>query len=402
MFGFLKEKLKKVFDKLKKDETAEVKEIEKRLGEEKKVIVKLGKEEKKLGDRKKEIKKELREALNDKDEKMLGSKASGIAKNHQDSSAKEEKIGQKLEKIEEKIEIIEEKKEEKKGFFEKIREKFSGNITEEEFEEFFQDLEIVLIENNLSIKVIDDLKEKMQREIIGTSLKKEDLPEKIQYLLKQRFKEILLEPFDLVEKIKEKKKGPFVIVFFGINGTGKTTTIAKVANMLKKKGLSIVLAASDTFRAASIEQLEKHAANLNLKVIKHEYGSDPAAVAFDAIAHAKARSIDVVLIDTAGRMHTKADLMKEMEKIVRVSKPDLKIFIGESIVGNDMVEQASKFNENIGIDASILTKADVDEKGGAMISIGSVTGKPIIYLGVGQTYDDLEKFNPEKMIKSIF
>jgi len=384
MFGFLKEKLKGVFDKIKKEETAEVKQIEKAIEQEKVTITKLEKVELTLEEKKEEIKKELREAHREKDEK------------------KEEKIEQKLEKIEEKIEIVEEKKEEKKGFFEKIREKFSGNITEEEFEEFFQELEIALIENNLSIRVIDELKEKMRGEIVGISLKKDELHEKIKELLKERFKEMLLEPFDLIEKIKGKEEKPYVIVFFGINGTGKTTTIAKVANLLKKKGLSVVLAASDTFRAASIEQLEKHAANLNLKVIKHEYGSDPAAVAFDAIAHAKARSIDVVLIDTAGRMHTKADLMKEMEKIVRVSKPDLKIFIGESIVGNDMVEQATKFNESIGIDASILTKADVDEKGGAMISIGSVTGKPIIYLGVGQTYDDLEKFNPEKMIKSIF
>jgi len=384
MFGFLKEKLKNVFDKFKKEETLEAKEIEKRVEEEKKTIVKLEKEEKKLESRKDEIKKELKEAHKEKDEKKGG------------------KVGQKLEKIEDEIEVIEEKKEEKKGFFEKVKEKFSGSITEEEFEGFFQDLEIVLIENNLSMKVIDDLKKGMQGEIVGKSLKKEDLHKKIRDILKERFKELLLEPFDLIERIREKKNGPFVMVFFGINGTGKTTTIAKVANLLKKEGISVVLAASDTFRAASIEQLEKHANALNLKMIKHEYGSDPAAVAFDAIAHAKSRSIDVVLIDTAGRMHTKADLMKEMEKIVRVSKPDLKIFIGESIVGNDMVEQAGKFNENIGIDASILTKADVDEKGGAMISIGSVTGKPIIYLGVGQTYDDLEKFSPEKMIKSIF
>ena len=384
MFGFLKEKLKNVFDKLKKEEVVETKETEKVIEKEKKEILKIKKEEEKLETKKEEIKKELKEAHQKKDEK------------------KEEKIEEKLEKIEEKIEIIEEKKEEKISFFEKIKEKFSSNITEEEFEEFFQDLEIALIENNLSIKVIDNLKEKMHEAIVGKSIKKEDLHEKIKELMKENFKELLIEPFDLVEKIKEKNEKPFVIVFFGINGTGKTTTIAKVANMLKKEGLSIVLAAADTFRAASIEQLEKHASNLNLKTVKHEYGSDPAAVAFDAIAHAKARSVDVVLIDTAGRMHTKADLMKEMEKIVRVSKPDLKIFIGESIVGNDMIEQATKFHESIGIDASILTKADVDEKGGAMISIGSVTNKPIIYLGVGQNYDDLEKFNPDKIIKSIF
>jgi fused signal recognition particle receptor len=245
----------------------------------------------------------------------------------------------------------------------------------------------------------------MEKEIVGKSLKKDELHDRIKELLKMKFEKILIEPFDLIEKIREKKEkgdGPFVIIFFGINGTGKTTTIAKVANMLKKKKLSVVFAASDTFRAASIEQLEKHASKLEIKTIKHDYGSDPAAVAFDAIAHAKSRAIDVVLIDTAGRMHTKSDLMKEMEKICRVSKPDMKIFIGESIVGNDVLEQAKKFNESAGIDASILTKADVDEKGGTMISLGSVTGKPIIYLGTGQTYDSLEPFDPQKIIKSIF
>lgn len=384
MFGFLKEKLKNVFDKLKNEEIVEAKEENKVIEQEKKEIVKIEKKEKKLETKKEEIKKELKEAHREKDEK------------------REEKIEEKLDEIKEKIKEVEEDKEEKKGFFEKIKEKFSSEITEEEFEEFFQNLEIALIENNLSIRVIDELKEKMHDSIVGQAIKKEDLHEKIRELIKEKFKELLIEPFDLIEKIKDKKDKPFVIVFFGINGTGKTTTIAKVANLLKKNDLSVVLAAADTFRAASIEQLEKHAANLNLKTIKHDYGSDPAAVAFDAIAHAKARSIDVVLIDTAGRMHTKADLMKEMEKIVRVSKPDLKVFIGESIVGNDMIEQAGKFNENIGIDASILTKADVDEKGGAMISLGSVTKKPIIYLGVGQEYKDLEKFSPEKIIKSIF
>ena len=200
---------------------------------------------------------------------------------------------------------------------------------------------------------------------------------------------------------QNKNEKPYVIVFFGINGSGKTTTIAKIAHLLQKNSLSVVLAASDTFRAASIEQLQEHADKLNIKLIKHNYGSDPSAVAFDAIKHSKAHNIDVVLVDTAGRLHSNINLIDEMKKIVRVTKPDLKIFVGESITGNDCVEQCSSFNENIGIDAIILTKADVDEKGGTAISISYVTKKPILYLGMGQSYDSLEEFNPEKIVASI-
>lgn len=170
---------------------------------------------------------------------------------------------------------------------------------------------------------------------------------------------------------------------------------------MKKNKLKCVLAAADTFRAASIEQLEKHGAKLGLEVIKHQYGADPAAVAFDAIKHATARNLDVVLIDTAGRMHTKTDLMKEMEKIIRVAKPDLKIMVAEAIVGNDAVEQGKTFNQLVGIDGIILTKADVDEKGGASISMNFVTGKPILFLGTGQEYEKLKVFDPEELIKSI-
>jgi len=190
-------------------------------------------------------------------------------------------------------------------------------------------------------------------------------------------------------------------VFFGINGTGKTTTIAKVANLLLKNKISCVLAAGDTFRAASIEQIQHHADNLNLKVIKHDYGADPAAVAFDAIKHAKAHNIDAVLIDTAGRMHTSGNLLSEMEKICRVTDPDLKIFVAESIAGNDAIQQAKNFDETIGIDGAILTKADVDDKGGTAISISYVTKKPILFLGTGQEYDNIEVFNKEKFIEHL-
>jgi fused signal recognition particle receptor len=206
---------------------------------------------------------------------------------------------------------------------------------------------------------------------------------------------------DLIQEIKNKKEKPYIIAFFGINGSGKTTSIAKIANMLKENRISCVLAASDTFRAASIEQLQQHADKVGVKMIKHSYGADPAAVAFDAIKHAKAKNIDVVLIDTAGRMHSNQNLLDEMRKIIRVAKPDLKIFVGESITGNDCVEQAKTFNEAVGIDGIILAKADVDEKGGAAVSVSYITKKPIMYLGVGQKYSDLQEFDSGIVVKGL-
>jgi fused signal recognition particle receptor len=203
----------------------------------------------------------------------------------------------------------------------------------------------------------------------------------------------------LIQKAKEKK--PLVICFVGINGSGKTTTIAKMVKFFQNNGMSCVMAASDTFRAAAIDQLQKHSDNLGVKLIKHDYGSDAAAVAFDAVKHAESKNIDIVLIDTAGRMHSNVNLMEEMEKIIRVAKPDLKIFVGESITGNDCTEQAQKFNESIGIDGIVLSKADVDEKGGAAISVSHVTGKPILYLGIGQNYEDLKEFDPSIVLKSL-
>jgi fused signal recognition particle receptor len=198
-----------------------------------------------------------------------------------------------------------------------------------------------------------------------------------------------------------KDKSPYVILFCGINGTGKTTTIAKIAEWLKNRDITSVIAAADTFRAASIEQLNEHGEKLGIKVISGNYGSDPASVAFDAIKYAKKNSISCVLIDTAGRMHTEKNLLKEMEKIVRVTKPDLKVFVGESITGNDAVEQIKSFDWAIGIDGIVLTKADIDEKGGTALSLGYITKKPILFLGTGQTYDAIEPFDKEKFIERL-
>jgi len=204
-------------------------------------------------------------------------------------------------------------------------------------------------------------------------------------------------------KSKKKNQGgnPYIICFLGVNGTGKTTTIAKIAHYLKKNNISSVAAASDTFRAAAIEQLSYHMQNIGIRVIKHEYKSDPASVAYDAIQHAKAKDVDVVLVDTAGRQVSNKNLMREMQKIVRVSEPDLIVFVGDSLAGNDALNQAKAFNNSVGIDANILTKFDADAKGGAALSISYETKRPILFVGIGQGYDDLEPFDSELFISNI-
>ncbi|MFH1325618.1 MAG: signal recognition particle-docking protein FtsY [archaeon] len=307
---------------------------------------------------------------------------------------------EKLKDIQEKIE--EEEKPGTQSFFQKITSKISKvKISEKDFEVYADELENLLLENNVALPVVEKMIEKLKKEIVGKELLKKEVEEDIKDSLRDIIEEILVTPFDLVEKIKLKDEKPFVILFCGINGSGKTTTIAKIAEYLKKKKISCVLAAADTFRAASIEQLEKHGERLKVKVISQQYGADPASVGFDAISYAKKNHIDCVLIDTAGRMHTAKNLLKEIEKISRVCKPDLKIFIGESLTGNDAIEQVKSFDWAINIDAVILTKADIDEKGGTALSVGYVTKKPILFLGTGQDYDAIEPFDKNKFIERL-
>jgi fused signal recognition particle receptor len=295
----------------------------------------------------------------------------------------------------------EEKKEEKKeSFFSKLVTKLTtSQLTEEAFEEAFEELEITLLENNTALEAVEAIKASLKKELVGMHCKKSEASQKILAALENAILSILQEPPSFLTQVKTKK--PFVILFFGINGTGKTTSIAKVASYLKENKISSVLAAGDTFRAASIEQLEHHAKALNVPCIKGAYEADPASIAFNAIDYAKAHNIQVVLIDTAGRMYTKANLMKEMEKIIRVSKPDLKLFVGESITGNDALDQAQTFNQTAGIDGIILTKADIDKKAGTILSIAQITNKPIYFLGTGQTYKDLLPFTKKTVIKNL-
>jgi fused signal recognition particle receptor len=327
----------------------------------------------------------------------------GLAKKAEEKEKPEEK--QKVKKVF-KVKLEEEKQKEKRGFFQKIGEKLSTiKISEREFDVYQEELEMLLLENNVALEVAEKIIQDLKEKIVGKEFLKKEAEAEIKEAFKEIIREILVTPPNLVEQIKEKNsdqsREPYVILFCGINGSGKTTTIAKIAENLKSRGISCVMAAGDTFRAASIEQLKEHGNKIGIKVISHEYGDDPASVGFDAIQYAKKNFINCVLIDTAGRMHTQKNLLREMEKIVKVCKPDKKIFVGESITGNDAIEQVRSFDWAIGIDGIVLTKADIDEKGGTSLSVGYVTKKPILYLGTGQAYDKIEVFDKEKFIKRL-
>jgi fused signal recognition particle receptor len=280
-------------------------------------------------------------------------------------------------------------------------------LDEKEVDKLLWDFKVALMESDVAYEVVEELTSRLKGEIVGTKIQRsmnssDYIKERLMNVVKEIFSGA--KQFDMIDMIKKKNTTgePFIILFLGVNGTGKTTTIAKSANLLKKSGFSVILACSDTHRAGAIEQLTEHADRLSVKVISQKYGADPAAVARDAVLHAKSRKIDVVLIDTAGRMQTSKNLMEEMAKITRVVNPDLKIFVGDALAGNDAVSQAKEFQEFTNFDAAILTKTDADVKGGAALSIAYVTGKPIIYLGTGQGYDDLVAFNVDSFVSSLF
>lgn len=276
-----------------------------------------------------------------------------------------------------------------------------------------REFELLLISNDVSLKVAKKISNKLTSKMIKQRAKRfSDLSKMIPIYAKSIILDIISpkNPLDLVKQLSDRRESsdqattnlPLVLLFLGINGTGKTTSLAKLAHLLKKKGFRVILAASDTFRSGAQEQLKVHADRIGVKLIKGKYGSDSAAVAYDAIAHAKAKYADVVMIDTSGRMAVNQDLMEEMKKIHRVTKPDYTILVVDALAGNDATEQAQIFHKEITLDGVILAKMDADARGGALISVTSSTGGvPILFLGTGQEYTDLKVFQPKKYVDQL-
>jgi fused signal recognition particle receptor len=336
-------------------------------------------------------------------------------KGKKDEGEKKEVKEREIEAEEKKeVKKEKEKKEEKKTKEERLEPtlttKIKGiflkeiTINEKDVESALEDFKFQLIEADVAYEVSEELIENIKKNIVGKKIEYKNFDSFIKGEIKSSlFNVIKQENFDLIEFIQEKRKveKPVKILFVGPNGHGKTTTIAKIAHLLKTKGISCAISASDTFRAAAIEQTVEHAKKLNVPVVKSFYGSDPTAVAFDCIKYAQSKDIDVVLIDTAGRQETNRNLIEEMKKMDRVIKPHLKILIGESIVGNAIINQINEFNSAIHLDGVILTKVDCDPKGGVVLSIKKTTNLPILYMGTGQNYDDLIKFDENFIISKI-
>ena len=366
MFGNLKKKLKGFFDKAGKE--AETEEVEEEVLVEEEIEEIKEDTKKKPKEKKKKSKKDAEEEVEEE-------------KKTEDSKA--------------------EKPRKKRSILKKITRR---HISEKSLDSILWELELALLENDVAKEVTERITEDTKERLLETDLKKGETAEKaITSALKAAIENTLeVGDLDIIEKIREKEGGPTLILFVGFNGSGKTMTIGKFAQVLQNKGISVLMAAGDTFRAAAIEQLDVHAKALKVPIVKQQRGSDAAAVIYDAVEHAKAKGIDVVLGDTAGRSHADLNLMDELKKVVRVNNPDITIFVGDSLTGNDAAEQAKSFNEAVGIDASVLTKADCDVKGGACISISHMTEKPIIYLGTGQGYEDIEEFNPDWFVEKVF
>jgi fused signal recognition particle receptor len=388
MFGFLKDKLKKavksISERIEKKEEVKEKPVEEKKIEEQKLVL-----EKPIEIEKPEVPAE--EKAEEKIERI------------EPKVKPEVKIEPEI-KPEIKIEKEIEEERPKKGFFKKVFEKVVKKVVEkklskEDVSPILDELENGLIESDVAYEVAEKIKADLKNNLVDKEIRRGTENKIVMDSIRNSLMEILNVPsIDLVDAAKQKK--PYLIIFFGFNGSGKTTSLAKVGKWLMENGHSVVFAAADTFRAGSEEQLEEHARRIGVKVIKHQYGADPAAVIYDAVEHAKANRIDFVLADTAGRAHTNKNLMDQMMKIVRVNKPDLKLLVIDSLTGNDAVIQARMYNE-IGVDGLIFTKIDVNEKGGAILSVTHELKKPILFLGLGQEYKDFEKFDKEKFVNLL-
>ena len=275
-------------------------------------------------------------------------------------------------------------------------------IDEEDLQSHLDDLEFALLGSDVELQAAREILDGVEENLVGETRRRlKSTGNLVQDALREALYDVIsVGQFDFDGRVEDAEK-PFVIIFTGVNGVGKTTTIAKMAQYFEERGLSTVLANGDTFRAGANEQLEQHAENLDKRVISHEKGSDPAAVIYDAVEYADANEVDVVLGDTAGRLHTSDGLMDQLAKIDRVIEPDMTLFVDEAVAGQDAVTRAREFDDASDIDGTVLTKADADSQGGAAISIAHVTGKPILFLGTGQEYDDLERFDPERIVDQL-
>jgi fused signal recognition particle receptor len=392
----------KVFAEIQKEIEKEEKEkkqiFEEEITEDKEVF--LGKEESK---EQKEVEEKKEESAGKTREKETANEKEAQPQKKEKKQEPEKAENENAEKKQEKKEDDERQLKAKVSIGEKLKGFVTGEIRigKKELNEFLEELELALLESDVDQEAAQKIVEKLKDELSEKSVPRgKDVSEFLKEEIRKSLESVMhTEEIDFLTRVSEKK--PFVIMFLGPNGAGKTTSLAKLTSLLQKNGKSCVWAAADTFRAASIEQLEVHAKALGVKVVKHSYGADPAAVAFDAIAAAKAKGHDVVLIDSAGRQETNRNLMEELKKIVRVAKPDLKIYIGEAFTGQALLHQAKEFNETLGIDAFILTKIDADAKGGTAISLLYSLKKPILFVGIGQGYEDLQKFEPKFITERV-
>jgi len=274
-------------------------------------------------------------------------------------------------------------------------------VSDKNIAEALSELEMTLLESDVALPVTDAIIAHVRKSLVGKHRKiGESVDAMVVGALKAALLDVLGKGFDLKEYIKTHPR-PVKILFTGVNGTGKTTTVAKIGSYLHKGGFSVVIGAGDTYRAGAIEQIVVHAERLGIKIIQHKEGADPSAVLFDTVQYAISHKIDVVLADTAGRFHTKSNLMNQLEKIKRVMKPDLVVYVDEAVAGNDAVIRAAEFDRTVGADAIVLTKADMDSRGGAAISIAHTIGKPLMFLGVGQSYDDIIPFDPAGIVDEL-
>ena len=329
---------------------------------------------------------------------------------------KEETVSETAEEEKPKSEIreplIEKAKKEEKmklSLSTKLKGVFSKEVklSTSDIDNFADELMLTLLQSDVSYETTDKFINSLKETLKSSTFESRSIRKGVSDCVKSELSKVLKEGMPK-EQLLNMVKGrlgagmkPVSIMFLGPNGTGKTTTMAKIAYMFKKNGISSVFSASDTFRAAAIEQTSFHASKIGMPVIKGSYGADPASVAFDAIEYAKAHSSDTVLIDTAGRQETNKNLLNEIKKMERVAKPDITIYVGESTAGNRIAEQVAEFLKYIRIDGIVLTKLDCDAKGGNAISLSDVTGLPIFFFGTGEGYEELMEFNPSFIIDSL-